>query len=150
MVVFDLGSRCSPETLRMGLLSCYFETHLSHYDVSLSKTLYHLLIILVQPRKTEKRSDMTGKMLTMTQSNNTNSHKLTNFHIQMYLPKIYIFKRRFHISSVCLMTKNVVTTVKICLKRSLNIDKTKILMTNGSLMEVKVLQRPVCNTFDLH
>ena len=43
---------------------------------------------------------------------------------------------------------------KTCLKRSLKIGKTKILMTNGSFMKVEVLQNaPIgafCNTFDLH
>ena len=43
---------------------------------------------------------------------------------------------------------------KTCVKRPLKIDKTKISMTNDSLMKVKVLQNPplgaFCNTFDLH
>ena len=47
---------------------------------------------------------------------------------------------------------------KTCVKRQLKKDKTKILMTNGSLMKVKVLRTVLqnaplgafCNTFDLH
>ena len=45
-------------------------------------------------------------------------------------------------------------TVKPVLSGHSKIDKTKILMTNGSLMKVKVLQNApfgaFCNTFDLH
>ena len=45
-------------------------------------------------------------------------------------------------------------TVKPVLSGHSKIDKTKILMTNGSLMKVKVLQNaPIgafCITFDLH
>ena len=48
----------------------------------------------------------------------------------------------------------VLFTVKPVLNGRLKIDKTKVLMENGSLMKVKVLQNaPVgafCNTFDLH
>ena len=44
-------------------------------------------------------------------------------------------------------------TVKPVLSGHSKIDKTKILMINGSLMKVKVLQnapiRAFCNTFDL-
>ena len=48
-------------------------------------------------------------------------------------------------------------TVKpVCVKRPLKIDKTKILMTNGSLMKVKSIAicspwgilQSICNTFD--
>ena len=38
---------------------------------------------------------------------------------------------------------------KTCVKRPLKIDKTKILMTNGSLMKVKSIEA-FCNIFDLH
>ena len=43
---------------------------------------------------------------------------------------------------------------KTCLKRPIKIDKTKILMTNGSLMKVESIQNAplgaFCNTCDLH
>ena len=40
---------------------------------------------------------------------------------------------------------------KTCLKQPLKIDKTKILMTNGSLMKVEsIADGAFCNTFDLH
>ena len=42
---------------------------------------------------------------------------------------------------------------KTCLKKSLKKDKTKILITNGSLVKVKRIAEPLgafCNTFDLH
>ena len=43
---------------------------------------------------------------------------------------------------------------KNCLKQSLKIDKTKVLMANGSLMKVESIAecslRAFCNTFDLH
>ena len=40
---------------------------------------------------------------------------------------------------------------KTCVKRPLKKDKTKILMTNSSLMKVKAFQNGTfCNTFDLH
>ena len=43
---------------------------------------------------------------------------------------------------------------KPCLKRPLKIDKTKILMTHGSLMNVERIAEcskvTFCNTFDLH
>ena len=40
---------------------------------------------------------------------------------------------------------------KTCVKRPLKKGKTKILMTNSSLMKVKALQNGTfCNTFDLH
>ena len=43
---------------------------------------------------------------------------------------------------------------KTCLKRPLKIDKTKILMTDGSLMKVESIAEcsfgAFCNTFDLH
>ena len=43
---------------------------------------------------------------------------------------------------------------KTCLKQPLKKDKTKIFITNGSLVKVKVLQNAplgaFCNTFDLH
>ena len=39
---------------------------------------------------------------------------------------------------------------KTCVKRPLKIDKTKILMTNGSLMKVEIIAECSCNTFDLH
>ena len=43
---------------------------------------------------------------------------------------------------------------KTCLKRPLKIDKTKILMTDGSLMQVESIAEcslgAFCNTFDLH
>ena len=53
-----------------------------------------------------------------------------------------------------LSTKVVhIITVKPVLNRHLKIDKTKVLMENGSLMKVKVLQNAplgaFCNTFDL-
>ena len=44
---------------------------------------------------------------------------------------------------------------KTCVKRPIEIDKTKILMTNGSLMKVKSIAEwnaplgAFCNTFDL-
>ena len=45
-------------------------------------------------------------------------------------------------------------TVKPVLSGHSKIDKTKMLMTNGNLMKVKVLQNAplgaFCNTFDLH
>ena len=45
-------------------------------------------------------------------------------------------------------------TVKPVLRGHAKMEKTKILMTNGSLMKVKVLQNaPIgafCNTFNLH
>ena len=45
-------------------------------------------------------------------------------------------------------------TVKPLLSGHSKIDKTKILMTNGSLMKVEVLQNApfgaFCNTLDLH
>ena len=48
---------------------------------------------------------------------------------------------------------NLFTTIvkysKPCLKRPLKIDKTKILMTNGSFMKVKSIAE-CSNTFDLH
>ena len=43
---------------------------------------------------------------------------------------------------------------KTCLKRPLKIDKTKVLMENGSLMKVESIAEyslgAFCNTFDLH
>ena len=45
--------------------------------------------------------------------------------------------------------KNSKKYSKTCVKRPLKIDKTKILMTNGSLMKVKSIAE-FCNTFDLH
>ena len=42
---------------------------------------------------------------------------------------------------------------KKCVKRSLKIDKTKSLMTNGSLLKVESIAEffgAFCNTFDLH
>ena len=41
------------------------------------------------------------------------------------------------------------TYSKPCVKRPLRIDKTKVLMTNGSLMKVESISE-FCNTFDLH
>ena len=41
-------------------------------------------------------------------------------------------------------------TVKPFLSGHSKIDKTKVLKTNGSLMEVKSNCRMLCNTFDLH
>ena len=39
---------------------------------------------------------------------------------------------------------------KTCEKRPLKIDKTKIIMTNGSSMNVERIAESFCNTFDLH
>ena len=43
---------------------------------------------------------------------------------------------------------------KTCLKGPLKIDKTGVLMTNGSLMKVESIAEcsleALCNTFDLH
>ena len=48
----------------------------------------------------------------------------------------------------------IILTVKPVLSSHSKIDKTKILMTNGSIMKAKVLQNATlgafCNTFDLH
>ena len=48
----------------------------------------------------------------------------------------------------------VLSSVKPVLSGHLKIDKTKVLMENGSLMKVKsIAERTVgafCNTFDLH
>ena len=44
-----------------------FETHRGHCVVSMSTTL-NLCLVLVQPRKTEKRPDMSEKLLTVTQN----------------------------------------------------------------------------------
>ena len=41
------------------------------------------------------------------------------------------------------------TTVKSVLSGHLKIDKTKVLMENGSLMKVEIIAE-CCNTFDLH
>ena len=67
------------------------------------------------------------------------------------------------ISTFCLSVKEnsyihfiqKTTYSKPCLKRPLKIDKTKILMTNGSLMKVESIAEcsplgAFCNTFDLH
>ena len=47
-----------------------------------------------------------------------------------------------------------ILTCKICLKRPLKINKTKVLKTDGSLMKVESIAEcslgAFCNTFDLH
>ena len=54
------------------------------------------------------------------------------------------------------VSKGSVLYSKTCVKRPLKnqIDKIKLLLTNGSLIKVKVLQNAhfgaFCNTFDLH
>ena len=49
----------------------------------------------------------------------------------------------------CILTKRFDIYSKTCVKRSLEIDKTKVLMTNGSLMKIESIAE-CCNTFDLH
>ena len=67
-------------------------------------------------------------------------HIITHFHKHLY-PKVYLFFQSisyFYLSSLLLYYKVCIFVYsKICLKRPLKIDKTKILMTNGSLMKVK-------------
>ena len=45
---------------------------------------------------------------------------------------------------------NTSNTVKPVLSRHSKIDKNTILMTNGSLMKVKIIAECFYNTFDLH
>ena len=47
--------------------------------MSLSKTLNHLLIVLVPPRKTGKHLNMTENVLTGMSSINTNNHTTSFF-----------------------------------------------------------------------
>ena len=52
-----------------------------------------------------------------------------------------------------LMDKIKISTVKPVLSGHLKIDKTKVLMVNGSLMKVESIAEcfgAFCNTFDLH
>ena len=52
------------------------------------------------------------------------------------------------------LTEEDGTYSKTCLKWPLKIDKTNVLMTNGSLMKVESIAEcflgAFCNTFDLH
>ena len=66
-----------------------------------------------------------------------------------------LYRRPFQITTIgdiglhCLSNNS-----KTCLKQSLKIDKTKVLMENDSILKVEVLQNDplgaFCNTFDLH
>ena len=42
------------------------------------------------------------------------------------------------------------STVKPVLRGHSNLDKTKLSMTNGSLMKVESIAEAFCKTFDLH
>ena len=75
---------------------------------------------------------MTGKNVDYDVKDQHKLAQASKSHVQMYLPKYKLFKRHFHNSSVCLMTKNVVTTVNPVLSGHSKIDKTKILMTKCS------------------
>ena len=51
---------------------------------------------------------------------------------------------------VCHICRKIQNTVKPVLWGHSKIEKTNILMTNGSLMKVKSIAECSCNTFDLH
>ena len=70
------------------------------------------------------------------------------------LERVYPDGRGVGFSCVLLKLNENTNYSKTCLKRLLKIDKTKVLKTNGSLMNVESMaecsKRAFCNTFDLH
>ena len=81
---------------------------------------------------------------------------------------IHFLSLDYQMVDVCSQSENVIQYSKLVLRGHPKIDKTKILLTNGSLMKVKVLQNApngslmkvksitecshgaFCNTSDLH
>ena len=73
---------------------------------------------------------------------------------QEFMLSITSVMRTFIITCMVDAEYNIVHYIKTCVKQPLKKDKTKILMTSGSLMKVESMQNaPIgafCNTFDLH
>ena len=73
--------------------------------------------------------------------------------MQIYLD---LFSSKQNNMSDCSQSTTKHIYCKTCLKRPLKIDKTKVLMINGSLMKVEskllngAFPLAICNTFDLH
>ena len=76
------------------------------------------------------------------------------YHVQVLVSALLPLPLMLEINITNCLTKCCINTVKPVLSGHSKIDRTKILMTNGSLMKVKVLQNaPIgafCNIFDLH
>ena len=64
----------------------------------------------------------------------------TSSHVALYACQVVIFSRQ---------NRKKINTVKPVLSGHSKIDKTKVLMANGSLMKVESIAE-CCNTFDLH
>ena len=92
---------------------------------------------------------------TRIRGTNTNSYKTSGRQLkqsnQPFLPQQYDYEGDDQ-TSPCLVeeeTQNTDSHNKTCLKGHSKIDKTKIIMTNGSLMQVKS-SGAFCNTFVIH